>query len=74
MLVSWSAKMCCDLLLAVNTHELRLYLMARLWKPQVPCYAIFLVLDYIYAFYQENMSAHEVESAIHTDSRHADRL
>ncbi|TXG61776.1 hypothetical protein EZV62_013139 [Acer yangbiense] len=32
------------------------------------------VLDYIYAFYQENMSAHEVESAIHTDSRHADRL
>ncbi|EOY30082.1 BRCT domain-containing DNA repair protein [Theobroma cacao] len=32
------------------------------------------VLDYIYAFYQENMSAHEVEAAIHTDSRHADRL
>ncbi|KAL5850703.1 hypothetical protein ACOSQ4_008716 [Xanthoceras sorbifolium] len=32
------------------------------------------VLDYIYAFYQENLSAHEVESAIHTDSRHADRL
>ncbi|MBA0852030.1 hypothetical protein Goshw_000259 [Gossypium schwendimanii] len=32
------------------------------------------VLDYIYEFYQENMSAHEIESAIHTDSRHADRL
>ncbi|XWS17570.1 hypothetical protein CRYUN_Cryun33cG0078600 [Craigia yunnanensis] len=32
------------------------------------------VLDYISAFYQENMSAHEIESAIHTDSRHADRL
>ncbi|XVF48784.1 hypothetical protein PTKIN_Ptkin03bG0216500 [Pterospermum kingtungense] len=32
------------------------------------------VLDYIYAFYQENMSAHEIEAAIHTDSRHADRL
>ncbi|XVE97782.1 hypothetical protein REPUB_Repub03eG0048400 [Reevesia pubescens] len=32
------------------------------------------VLDYIYAFYQENMSAHEIEPAIHTDSRHADRL
>ncbi|KAA3468250.1 BRCT domain-containing DNA repair protein [Gossypium australe] len=32
------------------------------------------VLDYIYEFYQENMSAYEIESAIHTDSRHADRL
>ncbi|OMO86446.1 hypothetical protein COLO4_21162 [Corchorus olitorius] len=32
------------------------------------------VLDYIYAFYQENMSAHEIEAAIHTDSRHGDRL
>ncbi|MBA0737669.1 hypothetical protein Gogos_011123 [Gossypium gossypioides] len=32
------------------------------------------VLDYIYEFYQENMSSHEIESAIHTDSRHADRL
>ncbi|XP_040931257.1 uncharacterized protein [Gossypium hirsutum] len=32
------------------------------------------VLDYVYEFYQENMSAHEIESAIHTDSRHADRL
>ncbi|XP_060208245.1 uncharacterized protein LOC132635755 isoform X1 [Lycium barbarum] len=32
------------------------------------------VLDYIYAFYQENMSVGEVEVAIHTDSRHADRL
>ncbi|KAH9653035.1 brct domain-containing DNA repair protein-related [Citrus sinensis] len=32
------------------------------------------VLDYIYEFYQESMSAHEVESAIHTDSRHSDRL
>ncbi|KAF2304259.1 hypothetical protein GH714_028941 [Hevea brasiliensis] len=33
-----------------------------------------LVLDHIYAFYQENMSASEIEVAIHTDSRHADRL
>ncbi|GLT25651.1 hypothetical protein SLA2020_007690 [Shorea laevis] len=32
------------------------------------------VLNYIYAFYQENMSAQEIEAAIHTDSRHADRL
>ncbi|KAK4388951.1 hypothetical protein Sango_2232100 [Sesamum angolense] len=32
------------------------------------------VLDYIHAFYQENMSAEEIEIAIHTDSRHADRL
>ncbi|KAK9946783.1 hypothetical protein M0R45_012229 [Rubus argutus] len=32
------------------------------------------VLDHIYAFYQENMSVHEIEAAIHTDSRHADRL
>ncbi|KAH1131817.1 hypothetical protein J1N35_003195 [Gossypium stocksii] len=32
------------------------------------------VLDYIYCFYQENMSSHEIEAAIHTDSRHADRL
>lgn len=32
------------------------------------------VLDHIYAFYQENMSVHEIEAAIHTDSKHADRL
>ncbi|KAK7283158.1 hypothetical protein RIF29_12489 [Crotalaria pallida] len=32
------------------------------------------VLDYIHAFYQENMSRQEIEAAIHTDSRHADRL
>ncbi|XP_057799396.1 uncharacterized protein LOC131015150 [Salvia miltiorrhiza] len=32
------------------------------------------VLDYIYAFYQENMSSEEIELAIYTDSRHADRL
>lgn len=32
------------------------------------------VLDLIYVFYQENMSDHEIEAAIHTDSRHADRL
>ncbi|XP_019179442.1 PREDICTED: uncharacterized protein LOC109174631 isoform X2 [Ipomoea nil] len=32
------------------------------------------VLDYIYAFYQENMSIQEIEVAIHTDSRYADRL
>ncbi|XP_040996821.1 uncharacterized protein LOC121242885 [Juglans microcarpa x Juglans regia] len=32
------------------------------------------VLDHIYAFYQENMSVDEIEAAIHTDSRHADRL
>ncbi|PWA66721.1 BRCT domain-containing protein [Artemisia annua] len=33
-----------------------------------------LLLDHIYAFYQENMSTSEIELAIHTDSRHADRL
>ncbi|XAR57558.1 hypothetical protein NMG60_11025739 [Bertholletia excelsa] len=32
------------------------------------------VLDFIFAFYQENMPVDEVEVAIHTDSRHADRL
>ncbi|PAN12621.1 hypothetical protein PAHAL_2G278600 [Panicum hallii] len=32
------------------------------------------VLDHIYNFYQENMSTDEVEMALHTDSRHADRL
>ncbi|XP_077240936.1 uncharacterized protein LOC143881623 [Tasmannia lanceolata] len=32
------------------------------------------LLDHIYAFYQENMSADEIDIAIHTDSRHADRL
>ncbi|XP_020571366.1 uncharacterized protein LOC110018406 isoform X2 [Phalaenopsis equestris] len=32
------------------------------------------VLDHIYNFYQENMSADEIKVAIHTDSRHADRL
>ncbi|KAJ1382262.1 BRCT domain [Sesbania bispinosa] len=32
------------------------------------------VLDHIHAFYQENMSNQEIEAAIHTDSRHADRL
>lgn len=32
------------------------------------------VLDHIYTFYQENMSIDEMEAAIHTDSKHADRL
>ncbi|KAI3805348.1 hypothetical protein L1987_27646 [Smallanthus sonchifolius] len=32
------------------------------------------LLDHIYAFYQENMSKMEIELAIHTDSRNADRL
>ncbi|XP_047322381.1 uncharacterized protein LOC124926231 [Impatiens glandulifera] len=32
------------------------------------------VLDIIYTFYQENMSDQEIETAIHTDSRQADRL
>ncbi|KAI4337205.1 hypothetical protein L6164_015650 [Bauhinia variegata] len=32
------------------------------------------VLDHVYAFYQENLSAQEIEAAIYTDSRHADRL
>ncbi|KAL8063539.1 hypothetical protein ABFS82_01G031800 [Erythranthe guttata] len=32
------------------------------------------VLDFIHTFYQENMSAEEIEIAIHTDSRHADRV
>ncbi|KAJ3677119.1 hypothetical protein LUZ60_002843 [Juncus effusus] len=32
------------------------------------------LLDHIYNFYQENMSSDEMEIAIHTDSRHADRL
>ncbi|KAJ1701445.1 hypothetical protein LUZ63_001224 [Rhynchospora breviuscula] len=32
------------------------------------------LLDYIYNFYQENLSDLEIEVGIHTDSRHADRL
>ncbi|KAG0476183.1 hypothetical protein HPP92_013024 [Vanilla planifolia] len=32
------------------------------------------ILDNIFNFYQENMSSNEVQVAIHTDSRHADRL
>ncbi|KAK8581888.1 hypothetical protein V6N13_144882 [Hibiscus sabdariffa] len=32
------------------------------------------ILDYIYAFYQEDMSVDEIKAAIHTDSRYADRL
>ncbi|KAL6207667.1 hypothetical protein ACLB2K_018622 [Fragaria x ananassa] len=32
------------------------------------------VLGHIYAYYQESMSVHEIEAAIHTDSKHADRL
>ncbi|OEL32950.1 hypothetical protein BAE44_0006031 [Dichanthelium oligosanthes] len=32
------------------------------------------VLDHIYNFYQENMSTDEIDMALHTDSRHADRL
>ena len=29
---------------------------------------------FTFALLQENMSVHEIEAAIHTDSRHADRL
>uniref|UniRef100_A0ACD5YFY1 Uncharacterized protein n=1 Tax=Avena sativa TaxID=4498 RepID=A0ACD5YFY1_AVESA len=32
------------------------------------------LLDHIYNFYQENMSTDEINVALHTDSRHADRL
>lgn len=32
------------------------------------------ILDYIHTFYQENLPDNEIELAIHTDSRHADRL
>ncbi|XP_073050962.1 uncharacterized protein [Primulina eburnea] len=32
------------------------------------------ILDHIHSFYQEHMSDEEIELAIHTDSRHADRL
>eukprot|EP01018_Ginkgo_biloba_P028039 Gb_28468 [translate_table: standard] len=32
------------------------------------------ILDHMYTFYQENMSPDEIEVAIHTDSKHADRL
>nr|XP_043631020.1 uncharacterized protein LOC122602393 isoform X2 [Erigeron canadensis] len=32
------------------------------------------LLDHIHAYYQENMSRIEIELAIHTDSRHADKL
>jgi hypothetical protein len=31
-------------------------------------------LNVYFAFWQEYMSVHEIEAAIHTDSRHADRL
>lgn len=32
------------------------------------------ILDHIHSFYQENLSPDEIEVAIHTDSKHADRL
>ncbi|RID66452.1 hypothetical protein BRARA_D01591 [Brassica rapa] len=32
------------------------------------------ILHYIHTFYQENLPDNEIELAIHTDSRHADRL
>ncbi|XP_073389217.1 uncharacterized protein [Physcomitrium patens] len=32
------------------------------------------ILDLVYAFYQEPLSPSEVEAALHTDSKHADRL
>uniref|UniRef100_A0A0D9XE47 BRCT domain-containing protein n=1 Tax=Leersia perrieri TaxID=77586 RepID=A0A0D9XE47_9ORYZ len=32
------------------------------------------LLDHIYNFYQDNMSSDEINVALHTDSRHADRL
>ncbi|CDY67184.1 BnaAnng23780D [Brassica napus] len=32
------------------------------------------ILDYIHTYYQENLPENEIELAIHTDSRHADRL
>ncbi|GAA0159016.1 hypothetical protein LIER_15901 [Lithospermum erythrorhizon] len=32
------------------------------------------VLEYVFSFYQEDMSTEEIEVAIHSDSRHADRL
>ncbi|KAH9309138.1 hypothetical protein KI387_037049, partial [Taxus chinensis] len=32
------------------------------------------ILEHIYSFYQENMAPDEIEVAIHTDSKHADRL
>jgi hypothetical protein len=32
------------------------------------------ILDLIHSFYQEKMSVEEIEVAIHTDSKHADRL
>lgn len=37
-------------------------------------FSSFQVLDHVYNFYQENMSAAEIGVAIHSDSRHADRL
>ncbi|XP_026429596.1 uncharacterized protein LOC113325993 [Papaver somniferum] len=37
-------------------------------------FACLQVLDHVYAFYQENLSENEVNAAIHTDSRHADKL
>ncbi|KAI3945501.1 hypothetical protein MKW98_018318 [Papaver atlanticum] len=37
-------------------------------------FACLQVLDHVYAFYQEYLSENEVNAAIHTDSRHADKL
>ncbi|KAI3935998.1 hypothetical protein MKX01_021949 [Papaver californicum] len=37
-------------------------------------FACLQVLDHIYSFYQENLTENEVNAAIHTDSRHADKL
>ncbi|XP_057248376.1 uncharacterized protein LOC104906031 isoform X3 [Beta vulgaris subsp. vulgaris] len=39
-----------------------------------PGFTCLQVLEFIHAFYQENMSEREIEFAIHTDSRHAEKL
>ncbi|KAI5669535.1 hypothetical protein M9H77_19388 [Catharanthus roseus] len=69
--------------LILKTHFLTILFPVDRFSEMGPCsrtifsnngFTCLQVLDYVYAFYQENMSAAEIEVAIHTDSRYADRL
>lgn len=69
--------------LIIKNHFLTILFPVDRFSEMGPCSRTFFsdtgftclqLLDHIYTFYQENLSALEIEVAIHTDSRHADRL
>lgn len=45
-----------------------------IWIGQYSWFSLCILYTYYAFFLQENMSADEVDAAIHTDSRHADQL